>query len=209
MVCAQHQSPFPGADFYDFDATYRSWDFDYAGPPFAWASMPDQYVVDFARRHVLDRTPGPFFAAYVLVSSHAPWSHVPTMVDAWSDVGNGEIYNRHPFKHTQTNWPDFNNAAEPYVTSILYDMRVLERYLVDFVKDDALVIILGDHQPVSEITESSPSWAVPVHVLSRDPALVEPFVRRGYTRGMVPDDASSPMESFLVGFLSDFSGGAS
>lgn len=198
-----------GADFYDFDATYRSWDFDYAGPPFAWASMPDQYVVDFARRHVLDSTPAPVFATYVLVSSHAPWSHVPTMVENWSDVGNGDIYNRHPFKHAQTNWPDFANAAEPYVASVLYDLRVLERYLVDFVNDDSLVIILGDHQPVSELTESSSSWAVPVHVLSRDAALVEPFIGRGYARSMVPGDASAPMESFLVGFLNDFSGGSS
>jgi phosphatidylglycerophosphate synthase len=198
-----------GADFYDFDATYRNWDFDYAGPPFAWASMPDQYVVDFVRRHVIEEAPGPFFSAYVLVSSHAPWSHVPTMVEDWAEVGNGDIYNRHPFKHTQTNWPDFSNAAEPYVASIAYDLRVLQRYLIDFVKDDSLVIILGDHQPVSELTENSPSWAVPVHVLSRDPALVEPFVTRGYARGMIPSEASAPMESFLIGFLRDFSGGAS
>lgn len=198
-----------GADFYDFDATYRNWDFDYAGPPFAWASMPDQYVVDFARRHVIDEAPGPLFSTFVLVSSHAPWSHIPTMVDDWSEVGNGDIYNRHPFRHAQTNWPNFSNASEPYVTSIAYDLRVLQRYLVDFIKDDSLVIILGDHQPVSEITENSSSWAVPVHVLSRDPVLVEPFVTRGYARGMVPSDSSAPMESFLVGFLNDFSGGAS
>ena len=199
----------PGADFYDFDVTYRNWDFDYVGPPFAWASMPDQYVVDFVRHHVIDEASGPLFSTYVLVSSHAPWSHIPTMVEDWFEVGNGDIYNRHPFKHTQTNWPDFSNASEPYVTSIAYDLRVLQRYLVDFIKDDSLVIILGDHQPVSELTENSSSWAVPVHVLSRDPALVEPFVTRGYARGMVPSDASAPMESFLVGFLNDFSGGAS
>jgi hypothetical protein len=197
------------ADFYDFDATYHNWDFDYAGPPFAWASMPDQYVVDFVRRHVIEEASGPLFSTFVLVSSHAPWSHIPTMVDDWSEVGNGDIYNRHPFKHAQTNWPDFSNASEPYVTSIAYDLRVLQRYLVDFIKDDSLVIILGDHQPVSELTENSSSWAVPVHVISRAPALVEPFVTRGYARGMVPSDASAPMESFLVGFLNDFSGGAS
>jgi phosphatidylglycerophosphate synthase len=199
----------PGADFYDFDATYRNWDFDYAGPPFAWASMPDQYVMDFIRRHVIDEASGPLFSTFVLVSSHAPWSHIPTMVEDWSEVGNGAIYNRHPFRHAQTNWPDFSNASEPYIASITYDLRVLQRYLIDFIKDDSLVIILGDHQPVSELTENSSSWAVPVHVLSRDPALVEPFVTRGYARGMVPSDAGAPMESFLVGFLNDFSGGAS
>ena len=63
-----------GADFYDFDATYSNWDFDYAGPPFAWASMPDQYILDFIRRKVVDVSQEPLFAACVLVSSHAPWT---------------------------------------------------------------------------------------------------------------------------------------
>jgi phosphatidylglycerophosphate synthase len=197
------------ADFYDFDATFNNWNFDYAGPPFAWASMPDQYVLDFARRHIVDHATGPLFVTYVLVSSHAPWSIIPTLVPDWSAIGDGTIYNNYPLKRASTNWPDFSNATEPYVASIIYDMDVLRSYVTNFVKDDALIIILGDHQPVSELTENSSSWAVPVHVMSRDPALVAPFLRRGYVPGMVPGSSSSPMEAFLFDFLYDFSGGAS
>jgi phosphatidylglycerophosphate synthase len=198
-----------GADFYDFDETYRSWNFDYAGPAFAWATMPDQYVLDFARRKVVELAQGPLFATYVLVSSHAPWSHVPTLVPDWSHVGNGAIYHSHPLKRAHLDWSNFSQAAEPYLTSILYDLEVLRGYLIEFVHDDSLVIILGDHQPVSEVTESSPSWAVPIHVISRDADLVAPFVSRGYSRGMVPLNGNLPMEDFLVDFLRDFSGGAS
>ncbi len=198
-----------GADFYDFDETYRNWDFDYAGPPFAWASMPDQYVLDFARRKIVDVARGPLFATYVLVSSHAPWTHVPTLVRDWSQVGNGAIYYSHPLKRAYLDWSSFSLAAEPYLGSIFYDLDVLRSYLTEFVHDGSLVIILGDHQPVSEVTESSPSWSVPIHVISRDPDLVAPFVSRGYTRGMVPGNVSLPMEDFLVDFLRDFSGGAS
>ncbi|HEX7501462.1 MAG TPA: hypothetical protein VF524_14360, partial [Polyangia bacterium] len=79
----------------------------------------------------------------------------------------------------------------------------------EFVHDDSLVIILGDHQPVSEVTDNSPSWSVPIHVISRDPGLVAPFVSRGYAHGMVPGNVALPMEDFLVDFLHDFSGGAS
>ena len=197
------------ADFYDFDVTYNSWNFDYAGPPFAWATMPDQYVLDFIRRRVIENNEGPFFAAYVLVSSHAPWSRIPTLVPDWSAVGNGQIYNSYPLHRAQTNWPDFSNASEPYITSIEYDLQVLRGYLANYVRDDSLVIILGDHQPVSELTENSPSWAVPVHVMSRDPDLVAPFLARGYAYGMVPGQSTFPMESFLMDFLSDYSGGAS
>jgi hypothetical protein len=88
-------------------------------------------------------------------------------------------------------------------------MDVLHSYMANFVKDDSLVIILGDHQPVSELTENSSSWAVPVHVLSRDPDLVAPFVARGYAHGMVPGQTTGSMESFLLDFLADYSGGSS
>jgi phosphatidylglycerophosphate synthase len=198
-----------GADFYDFDDTYRSWNFDYAGPPFAWASMPDQYVLDFARRNVVDVAQGPLFATYVLVSSHAPWSHVPTLVPDWSQVGNGAIYHSYPLKRAYVDWSSFSLAGEPYLVSILYDLDVIRDYLTEFVHDDSLVIVLGDHQPVSEVTDNSQSWSVPIHVICRDPDLVAPFVTRGYARGMVPGNVSLPMEDFLVDFLHDFSGGAS
>jgi hypothetical protein len=62
---------------------------------------------------------------------------------------------------------------------------------------------------VSEVTNNSPSWAVPIHVISRDADLVAPFVSRGYSQGMVPANGSLPMEGFLVDFLRNFSGGAS
>ena len=198
-----------GADFYDFDQTYSSWNFDYAGPPFAWATMPDQYVLDFARRKVVDVAQGPLFATCVLVSSHAPWSHIPTLVPDWSHVGDGAIFHSHPVKRAHLDWSTLSLAADPYLPSILYDLDVLRGYLTEFVHDDSLVIILGDHQPVSEVTENSQSWAVPIHVISRDPDLVAPFRSRGYSQGMVPVNGSLPMEDFLVDFLRDFSGGAS
>ena len=198
-----------GADFYDFDETYSSWNFDYAGPPFAWATMPDQYVLDFARRKVVEVAQGPLFATCVLVSSHAPWSHIPTLVPDWSQVGNGAIFHSHPLKRANLDWSSLSLASEPFLTSILYDLDVLRGYLTEFVHDNSLVIILGDHQPVSEVTDNSQSWAVPIHVISRDPDLVAPFRSRGYSPGMVPVNGSLPMEDFLVNFLHDFSGGAS
>jgi len=198
-----------GADFYDFDQTFSSWNFDYAGPPFAWATMPDQFVLDFAQRRVVDAAQGPLFAAYVLVSSHAPWSQVPTLVPDWSQVGDGSVYHAHPLKRAQVDWSNFSQASEPYLNSILYDLEVLRGYLTQFVNDKTLIIVLGDHQPVSEVTDNAQSWAVPVHVISRNPDLVAPFLSRGYAQGMVPGAGTLPMESFLVDFLRDFSGGAS
>ncbi len=51
---------------------------------------------------------------------------------------------------------------------------------------DALVIILGDHQPPSFIAGEKQPWTVPIHVLSRDPDLLRPFRALGYVDGALP-----------------------
>ena len=73
--------------------------------------------------------------------------------------------------------------------------------------NDQIIIILGDHQPTLKITGENQPWSVPVHIISRNPSLVEPFISRGYTPGLIP---SQPLphpgiESLLWGLLEDFS----
>jgi hypothetical protein len=48
--------------------------------------------------------------------------------------------------------------------------------------------------------------AVPVHVLSRDPALVAPFRRWGFVDGVMPEGTQTDlgMETFLARFLGAF-----
>jgi len=201
--------PWPVGEFYGFEQKYYSWDFDYAGPAFAWATMPDQYVLDFVhRREIATKGNQPLFVQYVLISSHAPWSDLPPIVDDWSRLRNGALFHELPRTRYPIEWPDFANASRAYIDSIVYDLEILKRYIRDFVSDDALIIIVGDHQPVAEVNGHSDSHAVPIHVVSRDRALLEPFVRRGHTPGMRPraEPPYAGLESFLVTFLGDFSG---
>jgi len=199
--------PWPKWEFYQFENHYFLWDFDYAGPQYSWATMPDQYVLDFVRRNEIEKQKGPLFIQYALVSSHAPWSHQPVLVDDWSRIGNGNIYNHLETILYPITWPDFTDASEAYVRSIIYDLDVLKRYIADYVRDDSLVILLGDHQPVREVSGEEENHGVPVHVISRDKTLLEPFIARGYLPGMRPrmDDQRPPMREFLIDFLEDFS----
>jgi hypothetical protein len=89
----------------------------------------------------------------------------------------------------------------------MYDMRVLMSYLAQYIEDDALIIILGDHQPNVQVTGENRLWSVPIHAISRNPALLVPFVKRGYMRGMIPKQPlpHPGMETFLFNFLKDFS----
>ncbi len=48
---------------------------------------------------------------------------------------------------------------------------------------------------------------MPIHVLSRDPALLEPFRQSGYVAGMTPPATTTNvgMEAFLAWFLKNYS----
>jgi hypothetical protein len=193
---------------YDFERVYSAWDFDYRGPAFRWAPMPDQFVIDFVHRNVVQPATGPLLVEYALVSSHAPWSDQPGLVEDWSRLGDGHLYHALPTRRFPITWTNLASGSEAYLRSVAYDLEVLVRYVTDFVPPGALVLILGDHQPVAEVTRWSPSDAVPIHVMSRNPALVEAFRARGYAEGMRPrlDRAPAGMEQLLPGLLADFSG---
>jgi hypothetical protein len=197
----------PRNELLGFDQRYYASDFDYRGPRYAWATMPDQYVLDFVRRRAATETRRGLFVQIVLVSSHAPWSDQPLLLKDWSRIGDGAVYRRLRTVRYPVQWPYFENASEAYARSVVYDLTVLERFIAQFVTDDSLLILLGDHQPVAEVNGHSPSMGVPVHVISRAGEFLDPFLARGYVRGMWPsaEATHTPMEDFLPEFLEDFS----
>jgi len=199
------KKPDPEAAFWGFDAHYFDADLGYAGPPFGWFTIPDQFTLKQFAAHELTPGHGPLFAQIVLVSSHTPFAPVPPYLDDWSDVG--------PYAHEPDDlWariyapPDWNNLDQPYLDSIAYDLKTLGAWLKTLDRD-ALVIILGDHQPPEVTRVAGQPWTVPVYVLSRDAALVQPFAALGYVPGDTPPARDDPegMEKFLGEFLNAFS----
>jgi hypothetical protein len=199
--------PFALGDAYRYHAHYYAWHFAYAGPRFSWALMPDQFVVDFIHRREVATAKRPLFIEYALVSSHTPWDVQPPLVEDWNSIGNGAIYHTLPPVRFGVTWPELNaEAPAAYVRSLSYDFDVVRRYLTEFVEGDALIIILGDHQPPREVTRSD-SRDVPVHVISRRRVFIDAFRARGYTPGMVPNPAARRigMRQFLPELLRTFS----
>src|SRR5581483_5135200 len=82
----------PGKTVFGFDQLYDRADVGYRGPRFAFAEMPDQYVMAALQRLELSKRPRrPVFAEVDLVSSHEPWTRIPRMVP-WNQLGNGSIF---------------------------------------------------------------------------------------------------------------------
>ena len=44
-------------------------------------------------------------------------------------------------------WPDLNNASQGYVTAIIYELNIITDFIIRYLDDNALIIVLGDHQP--------------------------------------------------------------
>jgi hypothetical protein len=198
----------PEAAWYGYDRLLAHKDLDYRGLPFNWVTMPDQYTLSQFQRMVRDQPARkPVMAEIALISSHAPWTPVASLVD-WDLVGDGTIFDaqaRAGETPTQV-WADPEKVRTHYIGTIDYSLSTLNSY-IDRYGDDALFLIIGDHQPAAIITGSNASRAVPLHVLSRDRALIERFTALGFKNGLVPGktDAEMPMDQMrelLVNTLS-------
>ena len=197
---------FPQGAYFGYEQDYYAWHFDYKGPAFGWAPMPDQFVLDWVRRREFI-TPGkPIFARYALISSHALFNIQPPYIADWETIGDGSLYNTREPVFFPTEWSDLKNAGEAYLRSLDYEFDILGDYLAQYVTADTLIIILGDHQPNLQLTGPGESWSVPVHIISRNPRLLAPFRKRGYTDGLLPAQPlpHAGMETFFPGFLHDF-----
>ncbi len=199
------KKPDPEAAFWGFDKHYFDADLGYAGPEFGWFNIPDQFTLRQFSAHELTPEHAPLFAQIVLVSSHTPFAPVPPYLADWSDAGDYKTVSDSDWKRIYAP-PDWNDLDQPYLDSIAYDLKTLGAWLKG-LDHDALVIILGDHQPPEITRVAGQPWTVPVYVLSRDADLVEPFAALGYAPGDTPPSRDHPegMEKFLDEFLGAFS----
>jgi len=176
----------PEGVFFGFQEKFYHPHLDYRGPAFGWSPMPDQFVLDAIYRRVISPSRKPLFIEFVLTSVHAPFHRLPPYVPDWASIGNGGIYAQKEARRYPVNWPDLSNATAAYTDALKYDFRILEDFLLNRSRGNALILILGDHQPARQITGPNRSWSVPVHAISRDTALLNPFRAEGFSSGLIP-----------------------
>jgi hypothetical protein len=200
--------PWPEGRWFGFDAIHEARDIPYQGPPFHWVTMPDQYTWSFFHHEVRARKARPLFAKLALVSSHAPWVPILPVIDDWSRVGDGSIFRKWEGfgEAPESLWRDHDRVREHYALSVAYAIEVASGYAERFVDGRTLLILMGDHQPARMITGPDASRAAPVHVISGDPALLEPFRERGFVDGPLPPEELTDrnMDHFRAWMLEGF-----
>ena len=203
----------PEAGFMGFDRVLPAAELGYRGQPFNWVTMPDQFTLSALDRLVLQGSPGtdrpPVFVQVALISSHAPWTPVPDLVD-WDSVGDGRVFDAIATSGDppEVVWRDRDRVRAQFRKAVDYSLRTVGAYAERHADDPPLMIVLGDHQPARFVSEDD-SFAVPVHVIG-PPRLVARFAEWGWGAGLVPDGDATVwrMDRFRDRFLSAFSRGA-
>jgi phosphatidylglycerophosphate synthase len=194
-----------GSFFYDYDKVYDRRNVGYRGPDFAYAPMPDQYILSALQRRELgkgDRRP--VFAEVDLVSSHEPWTHIPRLV-AWDDVGDGQVFNRERVA-TGARLDNPERVRAAYGQSIRYTLTALVSFVRHYGDDRLVLVVLGDHQPWRIVSGQGASHNVPISVIARDPAVLQRISGWRWKDGLRPgpDAPVWPMSSFRDRFLTAF-----
>lgn len=184
----------PEGEQLGFDELHTAKNMGYRGPALGWVTMPDQYSLFHFSERIRPRFDRPVFAQIALISSHWPWTPVIEPIADWSTIGDGEVFQRwrDAGESPLSLWLQPNRMRQSYADSLVYSLEVTFDWARHYLPDDALLLVLGDHQPASIITGRDASAVVPVHVISADPGLLEPFLERGFARGMAPPPTNRP-----------------
>lgn len=150
----------------------------YDGPRYGFVGVPDQFSLRAYRSRVLASETQPHLAFYLSISTHHPFPAIPF------DGG--------------PEWPAIEGADRivsalhgPYFHSVEYQWRTLLEFIEGEASDDAVFILIGDHQPLLEGTmaqerefAAQQSSFTPVHVISRKRSFVDRFEAYGFTPGI-------------------------
>ena len=197
-----------GRTFYHFDHRYNRSNVGYHGPKFHYATMPDQYTLAEFQR--LELTPGhkPVMAEIDLVSSHWPWTPLPTMVP-WNKVGNGSIFDPMPARSESltTVWRSASTVRQFFGRSMQYSLQTLISWVTELNDPNLVLIVLGDEQPVITISGGGANHEVPISIIARDPSVFRQMASWHWQGGLLPAPNAplEPMDAFRNQFLGAFS----
>jgi hypothetical protein len=199
----------PEGSYFGYDRILAKDDLGYRGLPFNWVTMPDQYTLSAFERLVLDEPERlPVFAEIALISSHAPWTPIPQLVD-WDAIGDGTIFNDQARSGDtpETVWRDRDRVRAQFGLSIDYALRTIASFVERRSQERPapLIVVLGDHQPATFVSGNEENRDVPVHFIG-DRATLDSIESWSFDEGAVPGPRAPVwrMDTFRKRFIDAF-----
>jgi hypothetical protein len=171
-------------NFYGVDDWVKYSRLDYQGPRYGWGpAPPDQYVLSYVKEEVLGTVPQPTFLFYITQNSHYPWTPQPEVAQDWRDLNQPAADPSAPLPE-QLSQP---TKRRNYLDAVEYQLRFLTDFILDAGSDDAIYVLVGDHQP-QQVSRRADGFETPLHVISRDARFVESLQAYGFDDGLLARD---------------------
>jgi hypothetical protein len=173
--------------FYGFERFIDARDLNYRGPPLGYWKVPDQVTLAaFEHLHPLTADSAPRLLFFPTITSHLPFGPVPPYQPDWARLLTPDPYGAEDTARLKNAYVDWLDMLPNYVGMFDYTYRWLGGYLKRPEPREAVMLWVGDHQPAASVSGEGASWDVPVHIVTRDPALLARFVALGFTPGLTP-----------------------
>ncbi len=210
------RADWPEGAYYGFDQIYDARALDYSGPSFGFWRIPDQFsLARLHREELISRGGVPRLIVFPTITSHLPFDPVPPLAPDWSFLRAGELnasfsgtLDAAAVERAIARQSDWLALREPYLRSMDYSLRWVSGYLRESAPRDLLTIIIGDHQPAATVVGRDADRAVPIHVISHSPELIQRFVNAGFASGLLPRRPALGHMHELTATLVEIFGGA-
>jgi hypothetical protein len=196
----------PERAFYGYDIYLEGRTLGWRGPKLGYWGIPDQF--SFARLDELyprNADAPPRFVFFPTITTHLPFSPVPPLQPDWQRLLGAQPFDDADTRRALAETPNWNDMFADYLRMADYAYAWLGAWLRRPAPREAVYLLLGDHQPAANITGEGASWDVPVHVVTRDAALLQRFVEQGFHAGLEPPRAPlGPMHGLTAVLLRAF-----
>lgn len=179
----------PEGDYFGYEQLYTAPELEYRGAPYNYVTMPDQFTFSQFQKFELNESDRrPVMAELALVSSHAPWTPVATLID-WADVGDGSVFIEEATSGdaAEVVWQSRDRVLKQFRESIEYVLSTISSFAQTFGGDDLVILVIGDHQPMPYVTDNTESRDVFVHLIAKDPAVMAAVEHWQWSEGMLPE----------------------
>ena len=166
--------------FFGVDHWFRFEELQFAGPMYGWGpAPPDQYALHYTHERLIQSADKPFLLFFITQNSHYPFAPLPTLVEDWRTLKNDEPsppgIDPEGIPHDQ--------RRRNYAEAIRYELSALTEFVLTAGDENDLFIFIGDHQP-PRVSRREDGFATPVHIVSRDQALIASLQEYGFTPGL-------------------------
>lgn len=194
----------PEKSFYGFDHFTDARDLGYKGPKLGFWTIPDQYsLARFAQLNPITPASKKRLTFFPSITSHMPFHPVPPYQNDWQKVLSNTPFDEAQMAKVYAQSEDWLNMRRGFTGMMEYNYQWLAGYLAQPAVRDRLFIVLGDHQPAANVTGPNVTWDVPVHIFSKNPALLQRFIDRGFKPGLEPTEPRVGTLFDLTRILSD------